>query len=74
MSNQKIDLAIDFLVEEKAKQTKKHEEDIQRRNEIMWVSYFFKFPLCSFWYIFLISSVIEPYNLQGAKKVWNDTP
>ncbi|KAJ9688806.1 hypothetical protein PVL29_014450 [Vitis rotundifolia] len=35
MSNQQIDLAIDFLVEEKAKKEKKQEEDIQRRNEIM---------------------------------------
>ncbi|XP_034700326.1 NEDD8 ultimate buster 1 [Vitis riparia] len=35
MSNQQIDLAIDFLVEEKAKKEKKREEDIQRRNEIM---------------------------------------
>lgn len=38
MSNQQIDLAIDFLVEEKAKKEKKREEDIQRRNEIMCVS------------------------------------
>lgn len=35
MSNQQIDRAIDFLVEEKAKKEKKREEDIQRRNEIM---------------------------------------
>lgn len=35
MSNQQLDLAIDFLVEEKAKKEKKREEDIQRRNEIM---------------------------------------
>lgn len=37
MSNQQIDLAIDFLDEEKTKKTRKREEDIQRRNEIMWV-------------------------------------
>lgn len=37
MSNQQIDHAIDFLDEEKTKKARKREEDIQRRNEIMWV-------------------------------------
>ncbi|KAM7477226.1 hypothetical protein LguiB_024469 [Lonicera macranthoides] len=35
MSNQKVESAIDFLVEEKAKRTRKREDDIRRRNEIM---------------------------------------
>lgn len=35
MSNQDIEMAIDFLVEEKAKKEQRIEEDIHRRNEIM---------------------------------------
>ncbi|KAK9269249.1 hypothetical protein L1049_001019 [Liquidambar formosana] len=35
MSNQQIEMAIDFLVEEKAKKAQKIEEDIHRRDEIM---------------------------------------
>lgn len=38
MNNQDVGTAIDFLVEEKAKKEQKREEDICRRNEIMWVS------------------------------------
>lgn len=37
MNNQDVGTAIDFLVEEKAKKEQKREEDICRRNEIMWV-------------------------------------
>lgn len=37
MSNQDVQGAIDFLVEEKAKKQQKREEDIQRRKQIMWV-------------------------------------
>lgn len=39
MSNQNVESAVDFLVEEKAKRARKREDDIRRRNEIMWVSF-----------------------------------
>ncbi|XAR66832.1 hypothetical protein NMG60_11013181 [Bertholletia excelsa] len=35
MSNQDVESAVDFLLEEKAKKAQKREEDIRRRNEIM---------------------------------------
>ncbi|XP_028111611.1 LOW QUALITY PROTEIN: NEDD8 ultimate buster 1 [Camellia sinensis] len=35
MSNQDVQSAVDFLVEEKAKKAQKQEEDIRRRNDIM---------------------------------------
>lgn len=37
MSNQDVQSAIDFLVEENAKKAQQREEDIRRRNEIMHV-------------------------------------
>ncbi|KAL3532263.1 hypothetical protein ACH5RR_005784 [Cinchona calisaya] len=35
MNNQDVERAVDFLVEEKAKKIKKHEEDLQRQQEIL---------------------------------------
>ncbi|KAJ1385875.1 Ubiquitin-like domain superfamily [Sesbania bispinosa] len=37
MNNQDVGAAIDFLIEEKAKKVQKQEEDIQRRNEIIFL-------------------------------------
>lgn len=39
MSNQDVESAINFLVEEKEKKARKMEEDIQRRKEIRYVTY-----------------------------------
>lgn len=39
ISNQDVSSAVDFLVEQKAKRAQKQEEDIRRRDEIMWVPF-----------------------------------
>lgn len=39
ISNQDVSTAVDFLVEQKAKRAQKQEEDIRRRDEIMWVPF-----------------------------------
>lgn len=61
MNNQDVGGAVDFLVEQKAKEEQKREEDNQRRIEIMLVSlrnlFDFDFP-CLYYYLLLLNSTI----------------
>lgn len=63
MSNQDVQSAIDFLIEQKAKRDQKREDDLCRRNEIMLVIFLILLMLI---YLYLYTYLVQ--LLTGSKR------